>query len=51
MRGIDSRKAFASNVVTYRTFEYFFVAACLYYIISKAFTLSARIVAWRLFRY
>ncbi len=39
------------NVVTYRTFEYFFVAACLYYVISKAFTLSARIVAWRLFRY
>ncbi|WP_457588874.1 amino acid ABC transporter permease [Ensifer canadensis] len=39
------------NVVTYRTFEYFFVAACLYYLISKAFTLSARIVAWRLFRY
>ncbi|WP_341487543.1 amino acid ABC transporter permease [Pararhizobium sp. A13] len=39
------------NVVTYRTFEYFFVAACLYYIISKLFTVSARIVAWRLFRY
>ncbi|CDN95230.1 amino acid ABC transporter permease [Agrobacterium tumefaciens] len=39
------------NVVTYRTFEYFFVAACLYYVISKAFTLSSRIVAWRLFRY
>jgi len=39
------------NVVTYRTFEYFFVAACLYYLISKAFTLSARVVAWRLFRY
>ena len=39
------------NVVTYRTFEYFFVAACLYYMISKVFTLSARIVAWRLFRY
>lgn len=39
------------NVVTYRTFEYFLVAACLYYLISKAFTLSARLVAWRLFRY
>jgi His/Glu/Gln/Arg/opine family amino acid ABC transporter permease subunit len=39
------------NVVTYRTFEYFFVAACLYYAISKAFTLLARVVAWRLFRY
>lgn len=39
------------NVVTYRTFEYFFVAAALYYLISKAFTMSARIVGWRLFRY
>ena len=39
------------NVVTYRTFEYFFVAACLYYLISKAFTMSARVMAWRLFRY
>jgi polar amino acid transport system permease protein len=39
------------NVVTYRTFEYFFVAACLYYLISKCSTLSARIVARRLFRY
>jgi His/Glu/Gln/Arg/opine family amino acid ABC transporter permease subunit len=39
------------NVLTYRTFEYFFVAGFLYYIISKVFTMSARVVAWRLFRY
>jgi ABC-type arginine/histidine transport system permease subunit len=39
------------NVVTYRTFEYFFVAACLYYIISKIFTVGARLLASRLFRY
>jgi polar amino acid transport system permease protein len=39
------------NVVTYRTFEYFFVAACLYYMISKIFTVGARLLASRLFRY
>lgn len=39
------------NVMTYRTFEYFFVAACLYYLISKIFTICARLFAWRLFRY
>jgi len=39
------------NVITYRTFEYFFVAACLYYLVSKALTSSARLLAWRLFRY
>ena len=39
------------NVVTFRTFENFFVAASLYYIISKVFTLCARLAASRLFRY
>ena len=39
------------NVVTYRTFEYFSIAACLYYLVSKALTSSARVLAWRLFRY
>lgn len=39
------------NVVTFRTFEYFFVAAALYYLISKIFTLGARLAAARLFRY
>ncbi|MDR0253341.1 MAG: amino acid ABC transporter permease [Brucellaceae bacterium] len=39
------------NVRTFRTFEYFFTAAVLYYLVAKAFTLSARLLAWRLFRY
>ena len=39
------------NVVTYRTFEYFAVAAVLYYAISKIFTTCVRLVSWRLFRY
>lgn len=39
------------NVTTYRTFEFFFAAACMYYVISKVFTVLARLLAWRLFRY
>ncbi len=39
------------NVLTYRTFEYFSVAAALYYLIAKAMMLTSRVVAWRLFRY
>lgn len=39
------------NVRTFRTFEYFIVAAALYYLIAKAFTVSARLLSWRLFRY
>jgi polar amino acid transport system permease protein len=39
------------NVLTYRTFEFFMVAAVLYYLISKTFTVGARLLAWRLFRY
>jgi polar amino acid transport system permease protein len=39
------------NVLTYRTFEFFLVAAVLYYLISKTFTAGARLLAWRLFRY
>jgi polar amino acid transport system permease protein len=39
------------NVTTYRTFEYFFAAACMYYLISKLFTVGARLLAYRLFRY
>ena len=39
------------NVVTYRTFEYFAVAAVLYYAISKIFTTCVRLLSWRLFRY
>lgn len=39
------------NVRTFRTFEYFAIAAVLYYLIAKALTLSARLIGWRLFRY
>ena len=39
------------DVRTFRTFEYFTIAAVLYYLIAKFVTLSARLVAWRLFRY
>ena len=39
------------NVLTFRTFEYFAIAAVLYYLIAKFVTLSARLLAWRLFRY
>lgn len=39
------------NVRTFRTFEYFAIAAILYYLIAKVVTLGARLIAWRLFRY
>jgi His/Glu/Gln/Arg/opine family amino acid ABC transporter permease subunit len=39
------------NVRTFRTFEYFAMAAAIYYLITKLVTLSARGVASRLFRY
>jgi polar amino acid transport system permease protein len=39
------------NVRTFRTFEYFAIAAVLYYLIAKTVTLGARLLAWRLFRY
>ena len=39
------------NVKTFRTFEYFAIAAVLYYGIAKLVTLGARGLAWRLFRY
>jgi polar amino acid transport system permease protein len=39
------------NVKTFRTFEYFAAAAVIYYLISKVITLTARLIAWRLFRY
>ncbi|WP_029030283.1 amino acid ABC transporter permease [Salinarimonas rosea] len=39
------------NVRTFRTFEYFAIAAVLYYLIAKLVTVSARLMAWRLFRY
>ena len=39
------------NVRTFRTFEFFVMAAAIYYLLTKAVTLSARLVAARLFRY
>ena len=39
------------NVLTYRTFEYFSIAAVLYYLLAKGMMLAARLLAWRLFRY
>ena len=41
----------AFNVKTFRTFEYFTIAAVLYYLIAKIVTLGARLIGWRLFRY
>jgi hydroxyproline transport system permease protein len=39
------------NVRTFRTFEYFAIAAIIYYLLAKLITLSSRLFAWRLFRY
>ena len=39
------------NVRTFRTFEFFVIAAVIYYLITKVVTLSARLFASRLFRY
>lgn len=39
------------NVKTFRTFEYFIVAAAIYYLLAKALNGAARLLAWRLFRY
>ena len=39
------------NVKSFRTFEFFAIAAVIYYLIAKLITGSARLMAWRLFRY
>lgn len=39
------------NARTFRTFEFFAIAAVIFYIITKVITLSARLLAARLFRY
>lgn len=41
----------AYNVLTFRTFEFFAIAAVLYYLIAKVVILVARLLALRLFRY
>lgn len=38
------------NARTFRTFEFFAIAAVLYYIMAKLTILAARLVSWRLFR-
>lgn len=39
------------NVRTYRTFEFFALAAVLYYLTAKLIVIVARLLSWRLFRY
>ncbi|AZL58209.1 amino acid ABC transporter permease [Tabrizicola piscis] len=39
------------NARTFRTFELFAIAAVIFYLLTKAITLSARLLAARLFRY
>jgi len=39
------------NARSFRTFEFFAIAAVIYYLIAKAVTLAARLIAWRMFRY
>ncbi|WP_376870592.1 amino acid ABC transporter permease [Albirhodobacter sp. R86504] len=39
------------NALTFRTFELFAVAGVIFYVITKIITLSARLIAARLFRY
>ena len=41
----------ALNALTFRTFELFALAAVIFYVITKAITLGARLIAARLFRY
>ncbi|OWW02150.1 ABC transporter permease [Rhizobium sp. R72] len=39
------------NARSFRTFEFFALAAVIYYVIAKFLTLAARALAWRMFRY
>lgn len=39
------------NARSFRTFEFFALAAVIYYLIAKIVTLVARLAAWRMFRY
>ena len=39
------------NARSFRTFEFFAIAAVIYYLIAKAVTLAARLAAARMFRY
>jgi hydroxyproline transport system permease protein len=39
------------NARSFRTFEFFALAAVIFYVMTKAVTLAARAIAWRMFRY
>ncbi len=39
------------NARSFRTFEFFALAAVIYYVLAKVITIAARLVAWRMFRY
>lgn len=39
------------NARSFRTFEFFALAAVIYYVIAKVVMLGARAIAWRMFRY
>ncbi|WP_026620510.1 hydroxyproline transport system permease protein (plasmid) [Ensifer sp. WSM1721] len=39
------------NARSFRTFEFFALAAVIYYVIAKVVTLAAQAFAWRMFRY
>jgi len=39
------------NARSFRTFEFFALAAVIYYVVAKVLTLAARALAWRMFRY
>jgi hydroxyproline transport system permease protein len=39
------------NIKTFRTFEYFAIAAIIYYVMAKLVIIIARGFSWRLFRY
>ncbi len=39
------------NARSFRTFEFFGIAAVIFYVLTKAVTLAARAMAWRMFRY
>ena len=39
------------NARSFRTFEFFAFAAVIFYLLTKAVTLAARLIASRLFRY
>ena len=39
------------NTKSFRTFELFLIAAVIYYLLSKSMVLTARLLAWRVFKY